>query len=381
MCKNLAEIAQDLKDSNKKVQLIYAFNGTGKTRLSKEFYSKSNMDNEEIDNTALASKKILYYNAFTEDLFYWDNDLEEDITRKLTIYSNNFTKWVFEDQGKEGDVVRNFQYYTNEKLTPHFNPEFTEVTFSYECGNNEKSEHIKISKGEESCFIWSIFYSLLTQVIEVLNIDKDSIDQERETDQFDNLEYVFIDDPVSSLDDNNLIEFAVQLSGLIKSSISEKLKFIITTHNPVFYNVLFNEFKNSDKKTKYKSKDFKNYLLIKNEDETYELGDSNDSPFSYHLYLLHVIKKAIENNQIHKYHFSLLRNVLEKTATFLGYSNWGELVTPISGETDAYIKRILNFSSHSKHSADEIFIITDNDKKVLKYLIEEVYNIYKFKEV
>jgi wobble nucleotide-excising tRNase len=35
--KTLTEIAQQLKDSNKKVQLIYAFNGTGKTRLSREF--------------------------------------------------------------------------------------------------------------------------------------------------------------------------------------------------------------------------------------------------------------------------------------------------------------------------------------------------------
>jgi hypothetical protein len=34
---SLTEIAQSLKVANKKVQLIYAFNGTGKTRLSSEF--------------------------------------------------------------------------------------------------------------------------------------------------------------------------------------------------------------------------------------------------------------------------------------------------------------------------------------------------------
>ena len=37
MSQTLTEIAQQLKDANKKVQLIYAFNGTGKTRLSREF--------------------------------------------------------------------------------------------------------------------------------------------------------------------------------------------------------------------------------------------------------------------------------------------------------------------------------------------------------
>ena len=34
---SLAEIAQRIKDSNKKVTLLYAFNATGKTRLSMEF--------------------------------------------------------------------------------------------------------------------------------------------------------------------------------------------------------------------------------------------------------------------------------------------------------------------------------------------------------
>jgi len=37
MGQSLTEIAQKLKGTNKKVQLIYAFNGSGKTRLSREF--------------------------------------------------------------------------------------------------------------------------------------------------------------------------------------------------------------------------------------------------------------------------------------------------------------------------------------------------------
>ena len=75
MGKSLDEIAQELKDSNKKVQLIYAFNGTGKTRLSRAFKELVAPKNQLEEEAGLASKKILYYNAFTEDLFYWDNDL------------------------------------------------------------------------------------------------------------------------------------------------------------------------------------------------------------------------------------------------------------------------------------------------------------------
>ena len=73
MGKNLYEIAQELKNNNKKVQLIYAFNGTGKTRLSNEFkdlINSKNKNSQKIEEIVLESKKILYYNAFTEDLFY-----------------------------------------------------------------------------------------------------------------------------------------------------------------------------------------------------------------------------------------------------------------------------------------------------------------------
>ena len=85
MSKTLNQIALQLRGSPKKVQLIYAFNGTGKTRLSREFKEliAPKVDGEEAPQSALAQKKILYYSAFTEDLFYWDNDLTLDAEPKL----------------------------------------------------------------------------------------------------------------------------------------------------------------------------------------------------------------------------------------------------------------------------------------------------------
>src|SRR5690606_25772522 len=142
-------------------------------------------------------------------------------------------------------------------------------------------------KGEESNFIWSVFYTLLDQAISTLNIAEP---EDRETRQFDKLEYVFIDDPVSSLDENHLIELAVNLAGLIKTS-PPTLKFLITTHSPLFYNVLHNELdlKRNGKKDGC-------YLLDRLEDGTFDLsvkyGDANKS-FSYHLHLKKTIEQAI----------------------------------------------------------------------------------------
>ena len=70
MNRNLKEIAEIIKNSDKKVQLIYAFNGTGKTRLSREFKEllESQItleDGNNEDASELSSKHILYYNAFT----------------------------------------------------------------------------------------------------------------------------------------------------------------------------------------------------------------------------------------------------------------------------------------------------------------------------
>ncbi len=388
MSNTLEGIAQDLKNTDKKVQLIYAFNGSGKTRLSKEFtklVSPSATSEEE-----LTRNRILYYNAFTEDLFSWDNDLENDIEPKLKIQPNSFTNWILQDQGQDQNIMTNFQRYTHERLTPHFNEEylkdeddpnskveaFSEVSFSFESGDNESSENIKISKGEESNFIWSIFYSLIEEVINVLNIPELG---DRDTNQFDNLEYIFIDDPVSSLDENHLIELAVDVSQLIKNSTSN-IKFVITTHNPLFYNVLHNELNTPYRPTGYRPRDFKKYRLEKFENGFYELIEQpNDSPFSYHLFLKEELEKAIDEGQIHKYHFNFLRNILEKTSTFLGYSKWGDLLEPIEGDRDAYESRIINFSSHSKHSSDEVIGLTDSDKNVLTNLVNQITQIYRFK--
>lgn len=78
MEKKLQELAQDLRDElkEKKIILLYAYNGVGKTRLSMEFKDLGKIGDE---------RDTLYFNAFTEDLFSWDNDLDGDKTRVLNM--------------------------------------------------------------------------------------------------------------------------------------------------------------------------------------------------------------------------------------------------------------------------------------------------------
>ncbi|HAS6198730.1 TPA: AAA family ATPase [Vibrio vulnificus] len=428
MSKTLKGVAQELVDSGKKVQLIYAFNGIGKTQLSRTFKELIVPKGDTEEEEELARNKILYYSAFTEDLFYWDNDLIEDVQPKLKIQPNTFTDWLIElltELGEDGNIVSNFQRYANSKVTPRFNPEYKEIRKDHNgreieitipensevifqiASNNTPAESasainedgsakviadyetIKISKGEESNFVWSMFFTLLEQVVSTLN---ESDPTNRATDKFDNLEYVFIDDPVSSLDDSHLIELAVDLAQLIKQSSyveGHGLKFIITTHSPLFYNVLHNELNNDLKNPieggsptwLYKRNQSEKYRLDRKADGSFELPKSNDRPFSYHLFLLAELEKAIRESEVKKYHFAFMRNVLEKSATFLGYSHWEHLLEKAPSDiSKPFLSRMVNISSHSAHSGDELADMTENDKESLVALLGYLTTTCGFKK-
>ncbi|WP_155961502.1 hypothetical protein [Edwardsiella ictaluri] len=103
------------------------------------------------------------------------------------------------------------------------------------------------------------------------------------------------------------------------------------------------------------------------------------TPFSYHLLLLSEIRKAVSEGQVRKYHFNFLRNILEKTATFLGRDSWEDLLPKDgNGNPAPFFNRILNLCSHSAHSGEEIGEVEENDKEKLVVLLDFLSNEYGF---
>ena len=139
---------------------------------------------------------------------------------------------------------------------------------------------------------------------------------------------------------------------------------IISTHNPLFYNVLYNEISAKH-----------GYILSKFDDGSFELdekkGDSNQS-FSYHLHIKKLIENAIEQNSVQRYHFALLRNLYEKTASFLGYDRWSDL---LPGDQKAYASRVMNFYPHNTLSNEQIAEPTGPEKEMVNLLLK---NLNKF---
>lgn len=61
MSQDIIGVAQAINDLDKNIILIYAFNGTGKTRLSVAFKDLTKTDNG-------GDHAGVYYNAYSEDL-------------------------------------------------------------------------------------------------------------------------------------------------------------------------------------------------------------------------------------------------------------------------------------------------------------------------
>ena len=95
----------------------------------------------------------------------------------------------------------------------------------------ETVNDIKVSRGEENIFLWCFFLAIVQ-----LAMDDDG------TGPYKWVKYIYIDDPISSLDEHNAIVVANHLVQLFRDTPNQ-LKTVISTHHILFFNVLSNEIK------------------------------------------------------------------------------------------------------------------------------------------
>ena len=256
---------------------------------------------------------------------------------------------VIQEQDLVNKIIENFQKFTNSNILPEFDIQNSQITFTTDTGETETSTKIKISRGEESVFFWSIIYTILDDAIKELEKTPD----DRTTEIFDNLKYVVIDDPVSSMDDTRIITIALEILDLISKS-NNQLRFLITTHHALFFNVLFHARRNKKPGSKF-------YVLTKS-DANWDLNiQGSGSPFAYHHVIISEIKDAITKNSLKKYHFNQFRALLEKTANFLGYNHWNELFEKIGNEK--ITKKTIHLFSHDTLSELEPKDLFDEDRE------------------
>lgn len=289
----LTEVAEHIRkdltgDDRKEKELIllFAHNGTGKTRLSRAFGQAGKTFDEEGN---VLERDTLYFNAFTEDLFNWDNDLVNDSQRLLKLNKDSRFFDSLQELEMENRIGPLFQNYVN--LNFFIDYENYTVTFNrnvIEDGTERTIENIKISRGEENLFIWCFF-------IAVCELAIDHVNSEDDAGVYNWVKYIYVDDPISSLDENHAVAVACDLANLIRRE-DNKIKTVVSTHHSLFFNIMFNELR---RKVKNKS-----YFLHLLNTQCYGLQDTGDTPFFHHIAIISNLKQVVDSNEIFTYHFN-----------------------------------------------------------------------------
>ena len=358
--------------------LIFAYNGTGKTRLSYDF---AHYGREEG-----ASQHTLYYNAYTEDLFTWDNDLENNTDHHLIINQDSALIQGLAGFNFSEPLRKYLQVFTDIDFDFHYdseNPDLPDYVVFSKTLNDETFENIKISRGEERLFVWCFFRCIVDQVL-------------GGNSAYKGIEYIYIDDPMSSLDDNNVITFAAQLYNVIRDSLRnerrvinsgigelKRIKFVISTHHALFFHVMIHGLSNDSKLGQF-------YLhRAKDSDEVILKSMSDKTPFYYNVAMMSEIQEAIFNDRLYTYHFTIMRSVMEKIAEFFGHRDYRYTLDGINykgndfdelsfskGELVDLYSRIVNVFSHQGQFFSPTLMNEDNKDsiKTLFYHIKKKYH-------
>lgn len=347
---SLTALAQHLRDDleNKKYVLLYAYNGTGKTRLSTEFKNLGKNGDQ---------RDTLYFNAFTEDLFSWDNDLENDRERVLKI---NAASRFFAGLG-EMEMDNRIRPLLNRYADFDFRIDATnwEISFSREVQDGDTTtvvDHIKVSRGEENIFIWCFFLAIVQLALDG-------------AEAYRWVKYIYIDDPISSLDEHNAIAVANHLAQMLKRG-DNRLKAVISTHHTLFFNVLYNELGRAKKYFLSKGT-LANSCLLREQDD--------DTPLFHHVATLTELYEAAQSGRLYTYHFNMLRAVLEKTASFHGYRNFSACIRRDEDDPDGILHaRLLNILSHGNYSLYEPQEMLEENKRYFRKILYDFLNRHPF---
>lgn len=231
-----------------------------------------------------------------------------------------------------------------------------------------------MSRGEQNIFIWCVFMVICERML-----DGHESYQEKK--------YLYIDDPISSLDDNNAISIACDLAKLIRRAVSLQnsdgalapIKVIFSSHHALFFNVMCNEAGRSiDGAPSVK---YRRYFLRRSSDNSYMLQSTEDTPFFHHVATLAELKRAADPNKgkLYTFHFNALRSVMEKTASFFGHTSIAFCLKALDNEEDrALFNRALNLLSHGAYAIHEPTEMGEDNKELFRRILHEFITRFNF---
>jgi hypothetical protein len=361
--RDLRKLAQKLRSdfSGDDLILIYAYNRTGKTRLSMEFKDAGKRKNNGAADT-------LYFNAYTEDLFTWENDLDGDTVRHLELNPDS----TFFNGLKDLALDETIAGYLDRYADFDFDIDYTAWKVSFRKG---KEENIKISRGEQNIFIWCLFMAICERMLDGHV-------------SYQSNKFLYIDDPISSLDDNNAIAVACDLAKLLRRAASRKaangdaapIKIVFSSHHALFFNVMCNELgraKEGEPKVAHK----RYFLHRPDADGIYAVRSTEDTPYFHHVAMLAELQRAADpkTGKLYTFHFNALRSIMEKTASFFGHADISFCLKALNNEEDrALYNRALNLLSHGKYAIHEPTEMGEDNKELFRRILRNFVTAFQF---
>lgn len=357
---NLQTLTKKLRDDlgGADVILLYAYNRTGKTRLSMEFKDSGKRKNNGKADT-------LYFNAFTEDLFTWDNDLDGDSARHLRLNPDSTFFNGLKDLALDEAIAGYLSRYADFEFDIDYGA--WKITF-----RKDKTENIKISRGEQNIFIWCLFMAICERMLDGHV-------------SYQSNKYLYIDDPISSLDDNNAIAVACDLAQLLRRAANRldqngdpaPIKVVFSSHHALFFNVMCNEIGRS----KEPKITHKRYFLHRTDGGAYTLRATEDTPFFHHVASLAELQHAADpdDGKLYTFHFNALRSIMEKTASFFGHADISFCLKALNNEDDRSLyNRALNLLSHGKYAIHEPTEMVEDNKELFRRILRDFTEEFRF---
>ena len=351
----IEDIACELSDDATNVQLLYAFNSVGKTRLSVAY--KNATKNED------GTHEGIYYNAYSEDLFVWNNDIEHGETDiRLTVLPSSLS--TLHADLNELDIHAKLKPYRPSfdfRFVMHRDAEKGIESISFFPAGTQPGDvpAMKISRGEERVFVWCFFLAMM-------EVEGWADRQSR---------HIFIDDPVSSLDDHNIFVTTSTLYDLIEKHHGKR-KIIIATHHVGMFSILSDWLTKGEKSNKYKSETKARILSSKHGEVSLEKPKSD--VFLYHLRVLQLLEQARQENNVRAYHLSLLRQLLESVSSFLGVGRISHVLKSIGFEDADEIARIVNVLAHKSVYYYETDLPVPDNLALFDEIFEKLNTRYAF---
>ena len=233
----------------------------------------------------------------------------------------------------------------------------------YTIDDIEQTHPIKISRGEERIFIWCFFLALFE--VEAWIEEQDA--------------HIFIDDPVSSLDEHNIHITASAIMDVIGNNYKKK-KIIITTHHVELFSILIDRLRKANGSERFKNIT-KTFILGKNSKGELLLSTFGNDVFLYHLHLYKMIKEnidTIQNGYLDCFNFVLLRQLLENIASFLGRSgNFGFALRRL-GIDDSNTAEVVNEQSHKDVYYYQTHLMSPEQQQVFMDIFGRIETKFQF---